>query len=165
MYSNFSQILLLYKTWGVLKQIWLYEFYRGILLICQNTTMQVNRAWIKRYRVLCSKPYNTLRSFHNFPAGSRQATRGARICETILLLSHLPGAYELTNDEKDHWCMNPLWPSGTIWYHRIWSVSFKVMVKCPMAPSHYMNWCSFVINDTHCIHMGGGGGGTVSRKC
>ena len=27
---------------GVLKQIRLYEIYGGILLICQNTTMQVN---------------------------------------------------------------------------------------------------------------------------
>ena len=30
--------------------------------------------------------YNTLHSCHNFPAGSRQAARGARICETSLLL-------------------------------------------------------------------------------
>ena len=29
---------------------------------------------------------NTLHSCHNFPAGSRQAARGARICETSLLL-------------------------------------------------------------------------------
>ena len=28
------------------------------------------------------KAYNTLHSCHNFPAGSRQAARGARICET-----------------------------------------------------------------------------------
>ena len=28
--------------------------------------------------------YNTLHSCHNFPAGSRQATRGARVCETSL---------------------------------------------------------------------------------
>ena len=34
--------------------------------------------------VLCSKTYNTLHSCHNFPAGSRQAARGARICETSL---------------------------------------------------------------------------------
>ena len=27
---------------GVLKQIWLYEIYEDILLICQNTTMRVN---------------------------------------------------------------------------------------------------------------------------
>ena len=31
------------------------------------------------------KTYNTLYSCHNFPAGSRQAARGARICETNLL--------------------------------------------------------------------------------
>ena len=32
------------------------------------------------------KTCNTLRSCHNFPAGSRQAARGARICETSLLV-------------------------------------------------------------------------------
>ena len=31
------------------------------------------------------KTYNTLHSCHNFPAGSRQAARVARICETSLL--------------------------------------------------------------------------------
>ena len=40
---------------------------------------------IKRYCVLCSKTYNNSHSCHNFPAGSRQAARGARICETSLL--------------------------------------------------------------------------------
>ena len=35
------------------------------------------------------KAYNTLHSCHNFPAGSRQAVRGARICETSLLQVHL----------------------------------------------------------------------------
>ena len=31
------------------------------------------------------KKKTTLHSCHNFPAGSRQAARGARICETGLL--------------------------------------------------------------------------------
>ena len=53
--------------------------------MCQNTTMRINGAWVKRYCVLCSKTYNTLHSCHNFPAGSRQDARGARICETSLL--------------------------------------------------------------------------------
>ena len=38
----------------------------------------------------CSKAYNTLLSCHNFPAGSREATRIARICETSLLLYPRP---------------------------------------------------------------------------
>ena len=50
--------------------------------MCQNTTMRVNGAWMKRNCVLCSKIYNTLHSCHNFPAGSLQAARGVRICET-----------------------------------------------------------------------------------
>ena len=32
------------------------------------------------------KTDNTFHSCHNFPAGSRQAARGARICEKSLLL-------------------------------------------------------------------------------
>ena len=47
--------------------------------------MRVDGAWIKRYCVLCSKHIYTLHSCHNFPAGLRQAVRGARICETSLL--------------------------------------------------------------------------------
>ena len=53
--------------------------------MCQNTIMRVNGACIKIYCVLCSKTYNTLQSCHNFPAGSWQAARGTRICETSLL--------------------------------------------------------------------------------
>ena len=64
--------------------IWLYEIYGGMLLICQNTTMQVNGAWIKRYCVLCLKKDNTLHSCHNVPAG--QAAMGASICEMSLLV-------------------------------------------------------------------------------
>ena len=52
--------------------------------MCQNTTMRVIGAWIKRYCVLCSKTYNTLHSCYNFLAGSRQAARVARICEMSL---------------------------------------------------------------------------------
>ena len=35
------------------------------------------------------KHTNTLHSCHNFPAGSRQAARGARICETSLFDSDI----------------------------------------------------------------------------
>ena len=55
--------------------------------MCQNTTMRVHGALIKRYCVLCSKECTTLHSCHNFPAGPLQATRGARICETSILYS------------------------------------------------------------------------------
>ena len=58
------------------------------LPVCQNTTMRVNGAWIKRYCVLCPKTYATLHSCHNFPAGSRQAARVARICETSLIICY-----------------------------------------------------------------------------
>ena len=34
------------------------------------------------------KTYNTLHICHYFPAGSRQAARGARNCETSLLKQH-----------------------------------------------------------------------------
>ena len=69
---------------AVLQQIWPYKIIRSTLPMCPNITMWVNGAWIKRYGVLCSKTYNTFHSCHNFPAGSRQAARDARICETSL---------------------------------------------------------------------------------
>ena len=47
----------------------------GMLLMCQNTTVWVYGAWIKRDCVLCSKTYYILHSCHNFPVGSRQAAR------------------------------------------------------------------------------------------
>ena len=75
---------------AALQQIWLCKIIGSTLPVCQNTTMRVNGAWIKRYCVLCSKTYNTLHiGCHNFPAGSRQAARVARICETSLLTSHM----------------------------------------------------------------------------
>ena len=70
------------QNMAVLQQIWLYEI---IVTDVLNATMRVNGAWIKRYCISCSKTYNTLHSCHNFPAGSRQAASGARICETSLL--------------------------------------------------------------------------------
>ena len=58
--------------------------------MCQNTTMPVNGAWIKRYCIFCSKTYNTLHSCHNFPVGSWQAARGACICETSIFIYQTP---------------------------------------------------------------------------
>ena len=41
--------------------------------------------WLKDIAFYVQWTYNTLHSCHNFPAGSRQAARGARIFETSLL--------------------------------------------------------------------------------
>ena len=70
---------------GVLKQIWLYKILGSMLLICQNITMSVYGAWIKRCCVLCSKTYVTFGGLSWSPAGFWQATRNTRICETCLL--------------------------------------------------------------------------------
>ena len=56
LYSNISQILLLYKTWGYHNKFD-YKILRGILLICHNIAMRVYEARIKTYYVLCSKIY------------------------------------------------------------------------------------------------------------
>ena len=88
---------------AVLQQIWLYGIIGGTLPMSQNTTMRVNGAWIKRYCILCSKAYNTSHSCHNFPAGSRQAARGACICETSLL-KHFHVLRRYTMWEKYHFC-------------------------------------------------------------
>ena len=44
---------------GLLQQIWLCKIIGGMLLMCQNTTMWVYRARIKRYCVLCSETYSS----------------------------------------------------------------------------------------------------------
>ena len=38
---------------------------------------------------MLKKPYTTSHSCHNFPAGLREAARGARICETSLFNRHV----------------------------------------------------------------------------
>ena len=53
------------------------------------------------------KAYNTLHSCHNFPAGSQQAARGARICETsIVLVAWLTKVWRLHTSGRKH--NNPL---------------------------------------------------------
>ena len=85
MYSNIWQILLLNKTW------WYYNKFDstkslGVHYWCvkipQCGYMEHGLKYITFY---VQWTYNTLHSCHNFPAGLRQAARGARICETSLL--------------------------------------------------------------------------------
>ena len=102
LYSNISQILLLYETWQYYNKFD-YEIIGGKLPMCQNTTMRVNGAWIKGYCILFSKTYNTLHSCHNFPAVSRQATRGARICEMSLLWWASSLAVAIIMTRRSHW--------------------------------------------------------------
>ena len=55
--------------------------------MCQNTTMRVYGARIKRYRVLCSKHIAARSSLcHNFLLVRDKPPEGARICETGLLV-------------------------------------------------------------------------------
>ena len=88
----------------------------GMLPICENTTRQVNAAWITRYWVLCSKTYNTLHSC----AGLQQAARIARICETSLFCFRGPIVIRC--------CVGPTaWASRSLkfklWDHKKYSYS------------------------------------------
>ena len=71
----------------VLQLSWLCEIMGGMLLMCQNTTMWVYGARIKRCCVLCSKHIAVwvYESCHNFPLVRDKPPGGARICETGLL--------------------------------------------------------------------------------
>ena len=54
--------------------------------VCQNATVRLCGAWIRIYYV---KMYSPLRGLFWAPAGLRRAARGARICETHLLILYL----------------------------------------------------------------------------
>ena len=64
----------------------LYGILGGMLLVCQNTTVWVYGAWIKKYYILCSKINRTLWGLFLFPTGSWWAGRGTRICKTRLFI-------------------------------------------------------------------------------
>ena len=85
------------------------------------------------------KTHNTLHSCHNFPAGSRQAARGAHICETSLLsqircdgasYSHLEpvGFWSRFVDFRIFGAILPN-ETGQIWCFR--SLSWEVWKVCP----------------------------------
>ena len=68
---------------AVVQQIWLYESMGGMLPMCQIPQCGQMEHGLK-YIAFYVKTYNTLHSCHNFPAGSWQAARDTRICETSL---------------------------------------------------------------------------------
>ena len=135
--------------------------------MCQNATMRVNVAWIKSYCVLCSKTHNTLHSCHNFPAGSRQAARVARICETSLLHSTpLPTA---TPSPRwgiliDHWSTISRFLAATKQLYDWFSPSVRPSVcpsVTPFSPcSHHriiMKFSGVITNDKIDVHAKGQG--------
>ena len=68
---------------GVLQQIWVQNHW-GMLLMCQNTTMQVYGGWIKTYHVLCPKTYTAaLETCHNRPL-VRDKPPGAPACVKLV---------------------------------------------------------------------------------
>ena len=44
-------------------------------------------------------------------------------------------------------CVNSLWPSNVIWWHRSWSTVAAAMACCHQAPSHYLNQCWLLISE------------------
>ena len=48
------------------------------------------------------------------------------------------------NNIKEHF--TSLWPSDSIWRHKSGSTLAQVMASCLMAPSHYLNQCSLIID-------------------
>ena len=83
---------------GLLWQIRLDKIYCEILLICQNTTMRVYGAWIKRYCVSCSKTYSssnglliTSRWFTTSRLGAPASVRLVYIVTTVTGLNYATG--------------------------------------------------------------------------
>ena len=44
--------------------------------------------------------------------------------------------------------VNSVWPSDTIWWYRSGSTLSLVMACCLTTPSHYLNQCCLIINET-----------------
>ena len=47
-------------------------------------------------------------------------------------------------------CINLLWPSDAMWWHRTGSTLARVMACCLVAPSHYLNQCWLTISKVPC---------------
>ena len=85
LYNNISQILLQYKTWRYYSK---FDFTKSLGVCCRCVKLPqcgYMEHGLKDTVFYVQKHTNTLHSCHNFPAGSRQAARGACICETSLL--------------------------------------------------------------------------------
>ena len=82
LYSNISQILLLYNTWRYYNK---FDYTNALGYVTYVSKYRHAGKWSMDIAFYVQKAYNTWHSCHNFPVGSRQAARGARICETSLL--------------------------------------------------------------------------------
>ena len=99
MYNNISQILLQCKTWQYYSK---FDFTKslGVRYRCVKIPQCGYMEHGLKYIVFYIQTHtNTLHSCHNFPAGSRQAARGARICETSLLAEHIHGLVQVAKFE------------------------------------------------------------------
>ena len=85
MYNNITHILLQCKAWRYYRK---FDFTKslGVRYRCVKIPQCGYMEHGLKYKVFYIQTHtNTLHSCHNFPAGSQQAARGARICETSLL--------------------------------------------------------------------------------
>ena len=73
----------------------------GVYYWCQNDTLRVCGAQIRIYNVLCSKIDSTLGGLFWKPDGSRQAARGACICQ-ISLLNFQNKIYQKPFKKRNH---------------------------------------------------------------
>ena len=152
MWSNISQTLQPYKTWGVLINFtprnqwgWGWGCWWGcILLICQNATMRVYGACNKRYCILSSKPFSTMSSLLQLPAGSQQAATSARIFETRLLMSESRDFYIIV--------CNLVSMKKHLYKYLLWSILFWIYVSAHIMAGYIV--CSavfFVLKFVLCI--------------
>ena len=64
----------------------------------------------------------------------------------VKMPQHLTTCLHLPMWINQEW-INSLWPSDTIWHHKIQSTLVQFMAWCLMAPSHYLNQCWLIINE------------------
>ena len=115
----------------VLQHISLYEVIGGMLLMCQNTTMRVNGAWLKTCYALCSKTLSTFGNMLQCTVSSREATRSTCICETCLFSTQFMFNWGL-NKYKIRYMRH-----GTGWYR-----AFERRIRFVPFYSHWLRLCS-----------------------
>ena len=84
----------------------------------------------------------TYHAMHIMAIGNEQS----QYCVCIYMITDVCYVMLLLNNSRGLIMLNvpaiiSVWPGGTIWRHKPWSILVEVMACCLTAPNHYMKEC------------------------